>query len=594
MHTGIRLKLFFISLLLIGTSVIAGEIYLTRSLEAQLLARIQADLLVRARLVAARASEDAETMTMRRQAGADFRADELGRIAGVRVTLVRRDGSVAGDSEVESAGLAALENHAAREEVAAALAGGEGISVRRSATVGTRLMYVAVSMTGARGEGVAGAARVALPLTSIDEAVSELQRSLASGALIALLVAVIISLSAAHLTSRTLRRLTDAARAMAAGDLGRRTRVKGRDEIAALGGALDHLADNLSRNLEELRSERDLLNGVLSGMSEGVLVIGPDQRIALANPALRAMLLMGQDPRGKTVLQAIRNSELIQMLQQVAASGQAEAELDLAGLRPCKVLVRAVKLPDEMAGGSGSTLAVFVDVTEFRKLEAVRRDFVANASHELRSPLTTVRAAAEALQGMENDPAGLRQFTELIQRNAARLSELVDDLLELSRIESRELKLELEALDPYRVAERILAQHAHRAELKHIVVTQELAGAPLIRADRRALEHILANLVDNALKYCPPGSSVAIRCQVEGGQALRITVADNGPGIAPEHLDRVFERFYRVDAGRSRELGGTGLGLSIVRHLVEAMQGVASVASTPGTGSEFSFTLPLA
>jgi two-component system phosphate regulon sensor histidine kinase PhoR len=321
-------------------------------------------------------------------------------------------------------------------------------------------------------------------------------------------------------------------------------------------------------------------------MNEGVLVVGADGRIVLTNPALRGMLFLNQDAIGKSVLQVIRNAELNQLLEAATSGTPSEVELDLAGLMPRRALVRAVTLQD----APGSVLAVFVDVTELRKLEAVRRDFVTNASHELRSPLTTVRAAAETLSSVENDAKASARFIELIQRNAERLANLIDDLLELSRIESRELKLELEPVDLAAVVDRSLAQHAHRAQLKRIALHHELKGAAFVRADRRALEHVLGNLIDNALKYCPEGAAVRIAAHADGGR-LRVEVCDTGPGIPADHLPRVFERFYRVDAGRSRELGGTGLGLSIVKHLVEAMGGAVSVESRVGAGTTFSFTL---
>jgi two-component system phosphate regulon sensor histidine kinase PhoR len=373
---------------------------------------------------------------------------------------------------------------------------------------------------------------------------------------------------------------------MAAGDLAIRTRASGHDEIVELGHALNQLAGSLSSSLGELRAERDLLTGILSSMNEGVLVAGADGRIVLMNPALRAMLLVTQDALGKSVLQVIRNADLKQVLERAGSGEASEVELDLAGLMRRRALVRAVQLRD----APGGVLAVFVDVTELRKLESVRRDFVANASHELRSPLTTVRAAAETLRTVDNDPKAAARFIELIQHNSERLANLIDDLLELSRIESRELKLQLEPLELAAVVERTLAQHAHRAQLKRITMRQEVAGTPGVRADRRALDHVLGNLIDNALKYCPEGAAVRVGATSENGK-IRVSVADSGPGIQSEHLPRIFERFYRVDAGRSRELGGTGLGLSIVRHLVEAMGGTVGVDSRIGSGSTFYFTL---
>jgi two-component system phosphate regulon sensor histidine kinase PhoR len=579
---GIRSKLFVASLALITIAVVAAEAYLSRALEQQLTDRFANDLLVRARLVAERLASSSLRVDDRR--ALDALADELGRISGVRVTLVARDGTVSGDSEVSAEQLPRLENHAGRPEIVDALAKGQGTSVRYSTTVEQRMMYVAVPVV--RAGATIGAARVSLALTDIDAAISHMRRSLSVGALLALSVAVVISLWGAQLTSRRLLHVADVARRMAGGDLSVRVRLSGHDEIVAVGQALDQLAESLSRSVGELRGERDLLTGILSSMNEGVLLVGSDGRIVLTNPALRAMLLIGQDNVGKSVLQVVRNADLNRLLEAAGRGDEAELELDLAGLRPRRVLVRAVKLRDAPAG----VLAVFVDVTELRRLEAVRRDFVANASHELRSPLTTVRAAAETLATIDNDAKAAARFVELIRRNAERLGHLIDDLLELSRIESRELNLQFEPLELAPIVDRTLSHHAHRASLKRIALTQTLNGAPPVRADRRALDHVLGNLIDNALKYCPDRSSVRVSAAAENGY-VRVSVADTGPGIAPEHLPRMFERFYRVDPGRSRELGGTGLGLSIVKHLVEAMAGSVAVESTVGAGTTFSFTL---
>jgi two-component system phosphate regulon sensor histidine kinase PhoR len=578
----IRLKLFLFSVGLIAISLLAAEIYLSRALERQFTERIRGDLLVRARLAGERAA--ASPAALRDFTMTDALADELAAAARARVTFVDMAGVVVGDSEVDAMQLAQVENHASRPEIVAALATGEGSSVRYSSTVEKQMMYVAVPV---RREGTTiGIARIALPLTDVEEAIGRVHASLAMGALIALLVAVVASFTAARLTSRRLLEMTDVARHMAAGDLATRTRASEGDEIALLGKALDQLADSLSRTVTELRSERDLLTGIMSSMNEGVLVVGADRRIVLTNPALRAMLLIGADAIGKSVLQVVRNADLNELLENAAHGMPGEVELELTGLVQRRALVRAVTLPESQSG----VLAVFVDVTELRRLESIRRDFVANASHELRSPLTTVRAAAETLRTVDNDQEAAERFIELIQRNAERLANLIDDLLELSRIESRDLRLDMEELDLAAVAERTIGQHAHRAQLKTIAVSHDLSAAPRVRADRRALEHILGNLVDNAIKYCPEGAQVRMSAAEEPAR-VRIFVSDTGPGIAPEHQPRIFERFYRVDAGRSRELGGTGLGLSIVKHLVEALGGTVSVESRVGAGSTFSFTL---
>ncbi len=264
-------------------------------------------------------------------------------------------------------------------------------------------------------------------------------------------------------------------------------------------------------------------------------------------------------------------------------------ELELPGLKPRRLLVHASAL----SGDEGGLLFVFVDVTEVRRLESLRRDFVANASHELRTPVAAVRSATETLRnGALDDPAAAIRFVDIIERNAARLQSLVEDMLELSKLESNEFKLKRERVELSSVVPIVLGLFRERAEKKGVRLTSQTdPSAAAIEGDRRAVEHVLSNLVDNAVKYCPTGTRVVVSTRESEGR-VELVVNDDGPGIPAEHLPRVFERFYRVDAGRSRELGGTGLGLSIVRHMVEAMRGKVSVVSEVGRGSTFTVSLP--
>jgi two-component system phosphate regulon sensor histidine kinase PhoR len=230
---------------------------------------------------------------------------------------------------------------------------------------------------------------------------------------------------------------------------------------------------------------------------------------------------------------------------------------------------------------------------ELRRLESLRRDFVANASHELRTPIAAVRSATETLRnGALEDSIAAARFLDIIERNSQRLQSLVEDMLELSKLESNEFKLKREPVELERVVPLVLALFRERAEKKGVRLSAEVTRSlPAVEADARALEHVLSNLVDNAVKYCPSGSGIVVRATSDEDR-VKLVVADDGPGIAPEHLSRVFERFYRVDAGRSRELGGTGLGLSIVKHMVEAMRGKVAVESRVGAGSTFTVSLP--
>jgi two-component system phosphate regulon sensor histidine kinase PhoR len=421
---------------------------------------------------------------------------------------------------------------------------------------------------------------------------TDVHRLVGLWSLIGLGLALGLSNLVAKRMSAAVGELTNAARRMTEGDLGVRTRVSGDDELSELGHALDRMANSLTTTLGELRAERDLQRRILEAMHEGVVVIDQNGRIVLVNPALRSTLLLGADAVGKLLIETVRHADLHNLVDRArSAPDGPPLEIELPGLKPRRVLVQAAPLQGDDEG----LLLVFVDVTELRRLESLRRDFVANASHELRTPIAAVRSATETLQsGALADPLAANRFLDIIERNAQRLQSLVEDMLELSKLESNVFKLKRERVELQRVVPIVLALFRERADKKGVRVTSELGpGLAPVEGDARALEHVLSNLVDNAVKYCPSGARIVVRA-IEDEARVRLVVSDNGPGIPAEHLPRVFERFYRVDAGRSRDVGGTGLGLSIVRHMVEAMRGDVRVESEVGRGSTFVVTLPRA
>jgi two-component system phosphate regulon sensor histidine kinase PhoR len=587
---GIRLKLFLVSVVLIAISVAVAYVQITTSVEDELTSALKEDLSARASLVEREAERS--DMALDDVDGWDALADSLGASAGARVTLIRADGVVLGDSAVAGPGVRAMENHAQKPEVARALAGERGVAVRRSTTFGETQLFVAVPL--ARSGKVVGVVRVAGPITPVKRAVGAVERLLALAAVIALVLAGVMSSFAAQSMSRIVRELTDVTRRMTHGDLGVRANFAGDDELGDLGRALEQLAGSLASSLGELRAERDLQARILDGMKEGVLVLDRGDHILLMNPALREMLLLGASDVGKLLIESVRHAELHDVVERARARNTTvTGELDLPGIKPRRLLIHATSL----AGEAGGVLAVFVDVTDLRRLESLRRDFVANVSHELRTPVTAVRSAAETLRDSalkDPDPKAAERFADIIVRNSERLQNLIEDLLELSRLESNEFKLKREKIDLPVVAGLVLSLFRERAERKGIQLLTEIpTGIQGVETDQRALEQVLSNLVDNAVKYCPAGASVKLRA-TNGDGSIRLTVEDNGPGISDAHLPRLFERFYRVDAGRSRDVGGTGLGLSIVKHMVEAMGGDVTVRSTVGKGSAFEVRLPLA
>jgi two-component system phosphate regulon sensor histidine kinase PhoR len=366
--------------------------------------------------------------------------------------------------------------------------------------------------------------------------------------------------------------------------------MRGEDEVGALAEALDRLADSSHRAVQNLGSERDRLAGILETMAEGVLLTDPNGRIVLANGSLRAMVGASGQLIGKEPIEAIRNDELAEMIDSVARKQRtATTEVDLIGIVPRRVLVRAAPLN---VRGNHGVVAVLSDVTDLRRLESVRRDFVANVSHELRTPIAAIRAAAETLEGgAVDDPTTARDFVGMISRHAERLHQLVEDLLQLSRIEAQKLDLRPMLIDVGELLDHMVGLYALSAS-RHAVdlIIGSCPRELTVTADRRALEQILSNLIDNAIKYAS-GTSVTLSAGVRDEEVF-ISVKDKGPGIAAKHVPRLFERFYRVDRGRSRDVGGTGLGLSIVKHLTDALGGHVVVESLPGVGSTFTIHLP--
>jgi two-component system phosphate regulon sensor histidine kinase PhoR len=406
---------------------------------------------------------------------------------------------------------------------------------------------------------------------------------------LALVISVLTTLFAGHLLQAASRELAAVAGRLPKADAEGTAVPDDSEELDAIGRSLDRVARELSDKLGSLREERDRLRAVLVGMEEGVLLLDREGRIPFINNALREMLLLGSDPVGKTQNEMMRHEHLKDLLDHARAAAEPViGEIELGGLKPRRLLVRVARLP----GHDDQLFAVFVDVTEMRRLETLRRDFVANVSHELRTPVTAIRSAAETLQGgLPDDQAVLEQFIGIIARNAQRLHELVEDLLDLSRIESQKLKLDIQPLDLRLAFTRVLNTFQERADRRGVELVNDVGLlVPRVLADRRAMDHIVTNLVDNAVKYCGPRSKVVLRGEEQGSQ-VRILVQDDGPGIEARHLPRLFERFYRVDPGRSREIGGTGLGLSIVKHLAEAMGGTVSVESAPGRGTTFTIVL---
>jgi two-component system phosphate regulon sensor histidine kinase PhoR len=506
-------------------------------------------------------------------------AAEEARITETRATIIARDGTVLADSEADPK---TMENHAGRPEVAAALAGQNGSATRLSKTVGEEFLYVAVPS----GDKVA---RLAYPLATIRSHISDIHTTLLRATALALLFALVLAVAVAQTISSRLRRIVNFAEHVAAGDLSARIAERGSDEIAQVAMALDRTARRLEEHFAQLRESRSELEALLNSMNDGVIAVSPEMTVMWANEAITG-IVHRPVRKGAPVTELVRHPDFLSTLQAALKSKQRESTIapSLAGRGSFSIT--AEPLPD------GGVVSVLHDISEIERVEKTRRDFIANVSHELRTPLTSIRGYAETLLESEQISNGnARDFLQVIRRNAERMSRLTEDLLVLARVESGEEKLDLRPHSARLLVAEAFSSMQENARTEGVELS--IADVPDVDvvADVYGVHQIFANLVSNALRYAQSGKKIVLGAQDKGQPGtVEFYVQDFGPGIASEHLPRIFERFYRVDKARSRETGGTGLGLAIVKHIVLNHGGAVRVESHVGRGSTFFFALPKA
>jgi two-component system phosphate regulon sensor histidine kinase PhoR len=575
---------------LVATAVVLGVLLLLAGPALERRARDDAfaSLTAEARLMA-RVVEDALAGGAS-SVDLDDHVDAAAREVDARVTIIDRDGRVLADSSASGAELEAVENHASRSEVVGALAGRVSRAERVSATVRVRLLYAAVPIN--RGGEVVGVARLSRGVERIEAQGRALWRSAALAGLVALVASGLVSLLLSAGLGRSLAEIMDTARQLAGGNLAARIRVRREDELGELARIINHSADELQQRLAELARDRGRTDAILSAMDDGVLAVDHRGTVTLANPSLAHAMALGA-PLGRHYLETIRQPEVGALVEDVLRSGERrEVEVEILQLRR-SFTITGVPFPGAEGAPHGAVLT-FNDTTERQRLEAMRRDFIANASHELRTPLTSIRGFVEALEdGAKDEPGTAERFLAKIRTHADRMAALVEDLLELSRLESSARPPEPGETRPGEVAADVVASFAEQAARKPLVLRHEAHGAVTVVTDRERLRRILENLVDNAVKYTPPGGNVVVTTTAGPDGSARVEVKDDGPGIEAEHRERVFERFYRVDKARSRESGGTGLGLSIVKHLVEILGGDVKAENRRAGGALFTVTLPV-
>ena len=576
---GIRTKLFLATLALVSVVIGGTGIYLEKQLGGLFQRQLQRELVRHASLAHEALNNLADGTNPAALTAATSRLTGAG---DVEFTVIDRSGRVLAasgrgpDQVAEQA--AKFGNTLAQPEIRAALATGRGTARRQSTRTHVDTLFGAVA-----SRDQTPIVRAAMPASVIGEAIHGLRMSLVLASLGGLLIAGLISALTSHFAARTLQTLVDQARALAQGK-GGPIDISSKDELGRLGQSVNRLAQELQHTVIALSNERDRLNTILQEMNEAVIALDSKLQVDSANPAAVRLLSLPEQPHGIRLLEMVRIPALLD-LATTALEGECQAEFSVSRDSRREVLGRGRPLHS-----SGGAVLVLHDVTDARRIENIRRDLVANVSHELRTPVSIIRANSETLlDGALDHPQRARKFVTAIERNSVRLSSLIADLLDLSRIEAGQFHIDPEELEAHELMEELRLSFGTRAGERNIRVHNRITPELSLHADRKAMEQVLLNLVDNALKYSFEGSSVTVS-SVDQGPFVRIEVRDDGPGIDEHHRKRIFERFYRVDPGRSRELGGTGLGLSIVKHLVSLMGGQVGVEPNDPRGSCFWFT----
>jgi two-component system phosphate regulon sensor histidine kinase PhoR len=581
-----RAKIFLTALAAAAMAVLVATALVSWSVRRSLEQRIERELATEARL----AAEMLSHRTAATEPELDGEADTLSGIVGARVTFVAADGRVVGDSDLTPDQLRSVENHAGRPEIVDATGQGFGVARRRSATVGAEMVYVAIPVRNP-GMPLLAYVRLALPLTGVDRQLAAVRSLAALGFGVGIVAAVILTWIFSAPLARRLRAIDERAQRYAVGNFAPGVPDYGRDEIGSVARILDLLTHGLANRLAGLEADRARMAAILSGMIEGVLVVNEHGRLQLANDAARRMLRIDDAVEGRYYPEIVRQPAVAQQIA-AALSGKDTESVELTGLRDANVTLIARTAPVDISPGRGAVV-VLHDISDLRRMDRARRDFVANVSHELRTPLTAIRGYLEALA--DATPEESRRFLEIVSRHTLRMERLVRDLLRLARLDAGQETLErvpcpVESL--FTAVEADLADliASRRQQVEHDVA----ADAACVPGDPAKLQDAIRNLLENATNYSPEGGRIRLQAR-RAADRIVLTVIDEGPGIPPDDLTRIFERFYRVDKSRTRDgkdPGGTGLGLSIVRHLVELHGGRVRAENRAGHGAVFTIELP--
>ena len=583
-----KYKLIFSYIFIILVSLGFAAFYLDKNLEENSLQEIKASLINQAHLVVAQVSQDA--LKKENAHLLETLVETLSSKIKCRLTIVNNQGGVLADSEKSESDVLKMESHSQRPEIKTALTDAIGEEVRYSSTLKMDMLYVALPLQD-KGQ-IAGVVRLALPLTNVQKILFSVRKAIFLSLLFALGLAFVLGSVLTRATIKPINKIIHASRRFSAGDFNHKILVDSQDEIGELASTLNKMAEGLEAKIKEVEIQNQQLKAILETMVEGIIVTDKASHIISINPTVEKIFNITKiDVEGKLFLEVIRNNDIAEITNNVLENGQFVSR-ELSLIWPVQRIFKIDASPIFQEGIVSGCLLVIHDITEMRRLETMRRDFVANVSHELKTPLTSIKGFVETLlEGALQDKENSRHFLQIIQDHANRLDNLVSDLLDLSHLESQEIKLDTQKFNLKKLVDDALAGFNSQLKKKSIKAENILSESLFIQADKDKIGQVLTNLIDNAIKFNRENGSLKIYSH-DLDNKIRITVEDSGMGIPPKDIPRIFERFYRVDKARSRELGGTGLGLSIVKHIIELHGGSVGVESTEGLGSKLWLCLP--
>jgi two-component system, OmpR family, phosphate regulon sensor histidine kinase PhoR len=591
-------RVFFLYFILAAVLIVVLGDYLSSTVRNNYLSKLQEDLTIQSRLIA-------EDVPFSFQDNLDDFCKKYKEKTGARITIIDRSGRVLGDSDEPSS---LMENHSNRPELIEAGGNGIGSSIRFSKTLQRDLFYLAISVTKDQEKRFL---RMSMPLHDIDTAVRKIKIQILTASFASLLIVFFIGLFQTGRLVGTIEEITAFSQAVTSGDFRKRLFPKGKDELAELTRNVGTMSQELQRRLQQAEQEKYMIETILMNMSDGLMLTDLKGMILLSNSAVKTFFDVQSSTDGKTVMETLRKAELVDLIDRVVETKETISR-EIEVTYPKELFLMVTAAPYSIKGELAGAVLAFHDITRLRQLEDIRKDFVANVSHEIKTPITAIRGFAETLlEGALEDKENAYKFLETIKNHSERLNSLVSDLLTLSGIELGDIKIEKETVDLSNVIDTVFETLKGKAQTKGLYLKKEIFPGPQeVKADRNRLIQILLNLVDNGIKFTEKGgitvrvlnaefrmrnkgvSKEIPKSEIAIPQSVEVSVEDTGIGIPKKHLSRLGERFYRIDSARSRELGGTGLGLAIVKHLVKAHGWEMQIESTPGKGTTVKILIP--